>query len=125
IPGTSWAHNPLSPIPPRGPFFFAPVRQTIRGIPHRDHDRARESRRRVTPYRTQGGNSCVRRYLCQDISISVHTYTLLNLRTEVSTNPAGGNDEGGGSELEGWQRQDADELLSGDGPGRAGSDPGG
>src|SRR5215204_3113870 len=63
-------------------------------------------------------------YVSPYIRITVHTYTLLNLRTEVSTNPAEGNDEGRGSELEGRQRQDADEFLSGDGSGRAGTDPG-
>src|SRR5215204_118225 len=63
-------------------------------------------------------------YVSPYIRITVHTYTLLNLRTEVSTNPAEGNDEGRGSEPEGRQRQDADEFLSGDGSGRAGTDPG-
>src|SRR5829696_7547732 len=101
MPNTGWAHDPpipLSPIPPHSPFFLAPVRQTIRNPSQGARSRPREPKT-GRPYRTRNGNSCVLRYGCTDIRITVYTYTLLDLRTEVSTYPAGGNDEGGGSEF--------------------------
>src|SRR5215208_3482538 len=128
----SWTH--VSPTLLAWPFLLCPHPDREPGSPQRDGHRAREPagveemRSRSAWCRGDAIQDTEQKELSTDILMYVSPYIRIHCYTyelrSVRTRP-GGDDEDRGGEFEGRQRQDADELLSGDGSSLAGTDPGG